>query len=267
MSDKTTDFKVTVNDEVVHLKLVEPTMVQYEEAQRVYNRNFRSAAGSGAILKAKLDDYAKEQGVWNDESQSKLEILNTEVLDLRHKLDGGDMELEEGKTLALKIMKLEDDMRDLLAGKIELDQMTAEGQASNSRFNYLLSVCLVYNDTGKPYFTSLEEYLRKSNDASTFEMAKHFSEWLQGEDGTESVSIEQQFLRDYGFANNKGHFINEGGHLIDKKGRLVNEDGRFVDKEGNFVDINGRPIDKDGKFIVERKPFRSKDGNPVEPKN
>ena len=40
------------------------------QAQLAYNRAFRDALQSGAILRQKLDDILREQDVWNDEKQN-----------------------------------------------------------------------------------------------------------------------------------------------------------------------------------------------------
>ena len=60
--------------------------------------------------------------------------------------------------------KLRDDLRELISSRTNLDNNTAEGQADNARFNYLVSCCLVYSDNKKGYFNSYEDYLNRSSE-------------------------------------------------------------------------------------------------------
>ena len=48
------------------------------------------------------------------------------------------------------------EMVDLLSSRTELDSNTCEGKADTVRFNYLYSACLVYEDSGEPYFENGE---------------------------------------------------------------------------------------------------------------
>ena len=47
-------------------KITEATLQQQNEATKVYNRAFLDALESGALLRNKLEDYMRSQGMWDD---------------------------------------------------------------------------------------------------------------------------------------------------------------------------------------------------------
>jgi hypothetical protein len=160
--------------------------------------------------------------------------------------------------------QVRDEIRDLISVRTSLDNHSAEGQADNSRFNYLVSVCVVYNDTKEPYFSSLEDYLNKSTEEVAIKGAQNLANMLYGLDNDYEGNLpENKFLKKYKFIDDKLRLVDKKGRLIDKDGRLIDESGRFIDDNGNFVDKYGNPVDKDGEYIVEQQPFLDDNGNPV----
>ena len=56
------------NEVVVVVK--RPTAQCYNKSQIAYNKAFRQALDSGALLRQKLTDYMKEQGIWTRKKKS-----------------------------------------------------------------------------------------------------------------------------------------------------------------------------------------------------
>ena len=151
-----------------------------------------------------------------------------------------------------------------------MDSNTAEGQADNTRFNYLMACCVVDNDTGKPIFVdedgnpSLSEYEKDASEDYLVEAAGKLAEMLYGlDDDYESKLPENKFLKQYNFVNEDLKLIDSEGRPVDREGRLIDADGRFIDEDGNFVDRNGTRIDEDGEYLVEQEPFLDEDGKAV----
>jgi len=244
-----------------------PTGEHQREGQKVYNRAFTDAVSSGCILRAKLDEFMREQGMWNDKKQTQLTELNRKINNGERRLQAGGFEFDEAVKLAKDIKKWRAELRELVANRTELDINTAEGQADNARFNYFVSVCLVYNDTQKPVFNSLEDYLSQSATEQAVIGATKLAQILYGiSEDFESKYAENEFLRDFGLIDEKNRFINDKGQLVDAEGRLINEDGHYILEDGTLCDIDGNPMDEDGNYIVERKPFL-RNGEPIEPPN
>ena len=55
--------------------IIKPTPENTRQSQKVYNRTFRDALESGALLRQKLDTYMQEQGLWNEEKQKQYDKL------------------------------------------------------------------------------------------------------------------------------------------------------------------------------------------------
>lgn len=261
---KTKTFKVTIDNNEKEFLVRSPSLSDQREGQKVYNQAFTDAIKSKSVVRAKLDDLLEDQGLWNDEKQAKFTSLQKELLDGEKRLAKGGFSLNEAKDLAVKMKQLRDEIRDLISVRTSLDNHSAEGQADNARFNYLVSVCVVYNDTKQPYFSSLEDYLNRSTDQVAIQGAQNLANMLYGLDNDyESNLPENKFLKKFKFVDNKLRFIDKKGRLIDSEGRLVDESGRFIDENGNFIDKFGAIVDKDGEYVVDQEPFLDENGNPI----
>ena len=241
---KTKTFKAMVDGNEKEFLVKSPTLENQREAQKVYNQAFTDAIKSKSVVRAKLDELLEDQGLWNDEKQAKFTLLQKELLEGEKKLAKGGFSLNEAKDLAIKMKKIRDDIRDLISVRTSLDNHSAEGQADNARFNYLVSVCVVYNDTKQPYFNSMEDYLNRSTESVALLAAQNLANMLYGLDNDyESNLPENKFLKKYKFVDEKLRLVDKKGRLIDGEGRLIDESGRYVDDNGNFVDKFGNRVD------------------------
>lgn len=262
---KTRNFTAKVDGKDVEFVVRAPSLEDQREGTKAYNQAFSDAIKAKAIVRAKIDEILKEQGLWDDSKQNKFDILQEKILEGERTLAKGGISLNKARSVALEVKNLRAEIRDLISVKTSLDNNTAEGQADNARFNYLVSVCTVYKDNNQAYFNSMQDYLDKSTDIIAIKAAQTLANMLYGLDNDYETNLpENKFLKDYKFVDDQLRLINKEGHLIDEDGRLIDENGRYVDAEGNFVDKFGYRIDEDGDYVVESKPFLDDDGNPVE---
>ncbi len=261
---KTEDFKVEIDGEDKTFMVRSPSLTDQREAQKVYNTAFTDAIKSNSVVRAKMDDVLEDQGLWNKEKQAKYDNLQQELNDGEKRLAKGGFSLIEAKKLALKMRDVRIEIRDLISVRTSLDNHSAEGQADNARFNYLVSACVVYKENDKPYFKDLSDYMDRMDDPVALAGASKLATMIYGLDNNFEKNLpENKFLKKYKFVNEDLRFINKEGHTVDADGRLVDESGRFIDKEGNFVDKDGARVDEDGDYIVDAQPFLDDDGNPV----
>jgi hypothetical protein len=261
---KTRNFTATTNDKETEFLVRTPSLQDQREASKVYNQAFSDAIKAKAIVRAKIDEILKEQGLWDDGKQNEFDRLQQQILERERILAKGGISLNKAKNAALEIKKLRSEIRELISVKTSLDNNTAEGQADNARFNYLVSACTVYKDNNQPYFKSMEDYLDQSANIVALKGAQTLANMLYGLDNDYEYNLpENKFLKDYKFIDDKLRLINKDGHLVDEENRLIDENGRYVDKEGNFVDKFGYRIDKDGDYVVEAQPFLDDNGNPI----
>lgn len=241
-----------------------PTAKDKNGAQLQYLKSFRQALENGAILKQKLDDHLKEQGVWDEAKQKEYEKVLTTINEGERKLQKGGIKLEEAKALAFSMKQARLEFRALIAERSVMDANTAESQADNASFDYLASVCIIDSSKGQPIFNSLEDYQDNGDEPYVAAAAGKLAEKLYKLDPNYDKGLpENEFLVKYKFADEELRLINKDGGFVDDEGRLVNEDGRFIDEEGNFVDAEGNPVTEDGKYNDEFSPFLDDDGNPI----
>lgn len=261
---KTRTFKTIVDNKETEFLVRSPSLQDQREATKVYNQSFSEALKAKAVVRAKLDDLLVDQGLWDNHKQAKFTELQNEILEGERKLAKGGIPLKDAKELALQMRKTREEIRELISVKTNLDTHTAEGQADNARFNYLVSACTVYNNTKEPYFKSYEDYNNRSADPVALLAAQNLAGMLYGlENDYEEKLPENKFLKQYKFVDSKLRLVNKDGKLVDENGRLINENGRFVNEKGQFIDKNGNLVDDKGEYVVEFSPFLDEDGKPV----
>lgn len=261
---KTRTFTATIDNKEVTLLVRAPSLQDQREATKVYNTAFSDALKAKAVVRAKLDDLLVEQGLWDDKKQFEFTSLQSQILENERKLAKGGIPLSEAKKVALEMKKLREELRDLIGIKTNLDTHTAEGQADNARFNYLVSACTVYNDNKRPYFNSYDDYLNKATDPVAILAAQNLAGMLYGlENDYEEKLPENKFLKQYKFVDDKLRLINKDGKLVDQDGKLIDELGRFINDKGELVDKDGNPVDQTGEYVLEFKPFLDDNGNPI----
>jgi len=260
----TDSFDIIIDNKNQNFTIKSPSLVDQREAQKVYNQAFSDAVKSGCIVRARLDDLLKDQGLWDDSKQAKLAVLQQELMDHEKTLAKGGISLKQAKKVAIDMKNVREDIRDLISVRTNLDNHTAEGQADNARFNYLISSSLVYSDTKEKYFKSYEDYLSRAAETVAVKAAQVLANMLYGLDNDYEKKLpENKFLIKYKFVDEKLRLVNEKGQLTDADGRLIDEFGRFIDEQGKYVDKNGNAVDANGDYITEFKPFIDDNGNPI----
>ena len=247
-----------------------PTFDEVLKANEERAKAFNEALQRGDMLRDQLDIELRKRKLWNDDRERKYQQLKSKVIDGDYRLSKGGIKLSEARQLALEMADARSEMVDLLSSRTELDSNTCEGKADTVRFNYLYSACLVYEDSGEPYFENgILDYLVKQNDEVVILGATEFYYLLSNIDDPDSKTVEENFLNEYGFTNEKGQLVDSEGRLIDRQGRHLDKEGNFIkwtsDTDFEFVDSEGRPVDKDtGSYSVGFSPFLNDDGDPVE---
>lgn len=260
-----TFFKVNIDGKETELEIRAATLADQRESQKVYNQAFSDAVKSGSIVRAKLDDLLKDQGLWDDKKEIEFKTLQKQILDSEKKLAKGGISLKAAKNLAINLQQFRNSLRDLISVKTNLDSHTAEGQADNARFNYLVSACVVYKNNGNKYFKNYEDYLNRAAETVSIVAAQKLASIMYGLDNDfEKKLPENKFLIKYKFVNDDLQLVDTEGRLVDEEGRLIDSNGRFINEEGKFVDKDGNLVDAGGDWIVEFEPFLDDNGQPIE---
>jgi hypothetical protein len=219
------------------------------------------------LLRIEAEKEMKNRGLWGEAEENEMKELRKKLLVGSRKLPKGGIKLSEGKKLALQMIKDRRRLLELSLMRSALDGLTAEAQAEQHRFNYLVSVCSVYNDNDQRVFESLEDYLEKSDTEWGTTIANKFSSLMTDIEDYKANLPEHKFLVKYKFMNDKYQLVDEKGRAVNEDGRHVDEDGRYIKWLDNekfvFVDIEGNEVDKDGEYVIEHMPFLDENGEPV----
>ena len=241
-----------------------PTAKDRNEAQLHYLKAFRRALENGAILRQKLEDYLKDQKIWDEEKETRYSEIVKDIANGEKKLASGGIKLSEAKEIALNMRDCRNEFRVLVAERTSMDANTAEAQADNASFNYLVYSCTVDPNSGKRIFESLDDYEENADEPFASKAAGALADKLyQLDPDYEKGLPENKFLVQYKFADEKLRLLNDEGELVDGEGRLLNVDGRYVNEDGELVDVDGHLVDEDGEFISDFSPFLDDGGKPV----
>ncbi len=256
-------------EKVIFFKLPDTQITK--EGQLAYNKAFREALQSGAILRQRLSQLMIDQGLWDDEKEAQYLAVLEEISEKEKTLQKGGISLSDARYIAIEMRQKRAEFRGLIAERSSMDNNTAEGQADNERFSHLVYKCLL-DDKGKQFFASKEQYETLAAEPFVVSAASQLAEKLYGLDPDyESNLPENKFLTDYRLADESLRLVNKEGHLIDidedGNERLINEEGRFVaydnDGEQYFIDINGEKVSEEGEYEVEFSPFLDDSGKPI----
>lgn len=258
------DFKVKVGDEEVEFTIKNPTLEDQREAKKTYNQAFNDAILSGSVVRAKIDELLKKQGLWDDEKQAEFSLLQSEIGLREQQLKKGGIPLKRAKEVAFELQDLRTKLRELISVRTQLDNHSAEGQADNAQFNYLVSACVIRKSDNSRYFASLEDYLNKGTDPVAIAGAQTMASIMYNiDDNYEKNLVENKFLRKYKFADDDLRLLDQDGRYVDREGKLVDKDGRYINENNEYIDIFGNKVNQDGDPI-DVEPFLDDDGKPLE---
>lgn len=246
----------------VEVAVLRPSNKVMQDAQLQYNLRMASLIRQGVnggerlLLRHELDKHLEQLGIWTREDAAKYLKLNAEINTCVTALRQGGVTLSEGRSLALHIGDLRNQLLELYSKRSQLDGTTIEAVAENHKFDFLVSQCVVHADTGALYFAEVDDYVTRKDEPVAVEAAGKLAQMLYGYDDEYLDKLpEAQWMKKYGFANETGRLTNRNGQLVDRDGKLVNERGEWIDEEGHRVDYLGRRIDENGELIIETKPF------------
>jgi hypothetical protein len=257
MNNKRVFKAVDNNGNDVELAIKRPTPKQSVDAQLVYNKEWFRAQASGSPLRINLDTVLEQQGLWGESQRDQLRTIENEVRSLEKKLRSGAKNftsLENAREAALRLRELRAEWINLVNSRNALNQYSAENIADAARLQYLVSVTVVDNTTGRPYFADYEDFVARLDDkiaeTSYLEYLKFSVETID-EASAAQDQYEDKWLKRYKFADEKGRLINKDGKLIDSEGRLINENGEYVTETGARCDKEGTLITPEGEYDIE----------------
>jgi len=252
----------TVDDKPYYV--TEPSTKDLQDADLLYTKEFHKALKEGAMLRVKLDEYLREQGLWSDKQEEQYQSLQKRVDDGEYKLQKGGIPLSQAKEVAIDMTRARREMLDLLRPRSELEDVTVEGIAENRRLQFLTVRNTYDANTHTLCFKTLDDLLNTENRKLGIAAVREFTNLLySGILRSDSELPENQFLKRWKFVDDKLRYIDRDGHLVNVRGERVDEKGRRINEGGEPVDEDGRVLTDDGVYKVEGEPFLDDDGNPI----
>lgn len=251
-------FKIQLDDKEVEFAVFRPNNEISTKAQLKHAAAFNEALSAKLLTRDKLVQHMIEQNLWDDEREKELDDLRDTLLKNERALKRGGIRKSVARNIAIQMRVGRMRMQALLLERNRKDSFTAEAFAENMRFNYLVSACTKYADTGELYFKSFDEYTAKpADDPVKQKAAELLANMMYGVDENFEAQLpENKFLLEFGYVNKDLHLIDKEGNLIDILGRRVDEQGRLIDPvTGKLIDVEGNPLTEDGEYDFETKPF------------
>ncbi len=265
MSNKTkkSQFTVTITGEdgqekELSLAIASPTWDEQQDAQDKYNLTFKRACDNEALLRPRLDDFLKDQKVWTPEKEAELTSLQKQFQDLLYKMSKGGS-LDDLVPLTREIKETRNKINEVANVRDQYSGNTAEGQAENMRFACLLAASVVYNDTGKRYWPTVDDYLAESSNEVAGAAAEKYAAILVGltDENPTAELPENKLLIKLKLMNKDCRYLTKDtkkpyapikvdGEWVDI---LLDKEGRFINEDDELIDAYGRLVDEDGEFV------------------
>ena len=253
--DKEKKVDVQVDGETVTVTVRKPGNQVLSSAQRVAAKAWTDCVRDGIMTKKELIKFMKDNDIWNEkkdkEEKNKIQEINDyeKELYLQHGKTK-KLKLSDAKEIAIKMRVARAELRELISERIALEQKTAESLSDNARFDYLVSQC-TYDATGaRKVYTSLDDYLSRSDDEVAFAAATALAQLMYSIDKDVEANLpENRFLQRFNFVDEDLSLVDKDGHRVDAKGRKIDDQGFYIDDDGNRGDLDGNSVDEDGNYI------------------
>lgn len=231
-------FDVTIGGEPQKVKVVHPTSRIEAEANMLASKVFSklakeySSGESGLMLRAKLDQFLRDQKLYSNEDIEEIARLSKVIEDGEKALAAGGKK-SEGRKTAIEVRRARYTMLGLLAKKFEYDKNTIEHHSEMARLNYFIIRCLRFED-GSQVFGSVEDYEFDETglkDDLAVPIRKIASLCSSYDQDYESKLPENKFFKKFGMCNDKFDLVDSEGHLVNEKGERIDENGNLIEKE------------------------------------
>ena len=250
-SDNKKIFEVETDGRNAKYAVLRPSPKVAERAKLVYGKAYRDATEAGLIVRDRVTEVLKSQGLWDDEKEKKYAELEGRIEEGRLKLAKGGIKKSEAFKVAVQMRIDRNEKSAMFASWGSLDDKTCESFADKTKLDFLTAECTVFNDgsqAGKRVFENVEEFLKRDRD----EVAKKAAEAAAGyafgyDEGYQAKLPENAFLLKYGMARG------DDMHLTLPDGRRVNWQMKLVDERDRLIDEEGRLVDEQGRVLEEKK--------------
>lgn len=151
----------------VRLKFIKPNQKVLVDSDFIFKQYFSKCLRHGIITTAEATKLMKKNGLWDDEDDKNFGDLRELVKELESVFAKDELDKYTEDQLMEKAAKLKISRASLseLTQKISsIYDSTAESVANEYRLQYWASECVVYYDSGKKVFNSLDDFLSRTQE-------------------------------------------------------------------------------------------------------
>lgn len=209
----------------ISLDVRRPTYQNQREAQFHYSKAFSEAIKNKVPSKLKMEQILKENGDWTEDDDKIAKEMTDEIRRNQKKLLAGKIKKSEAEKLAWENIKRSEDYLAFCSKKNQYFDKCAESIAEQAKFNYLTYACTVYNNNGKQFWKSYEDFLEDNNKnplVVNVSGALLASLIYNMDNDYRSDWPEYQFLKKY-------KYVNDNFEKLDKDGNTIKVDEDFTD--------------------------------------
>ena len=192
-------FEVKENDEVIEGVVVTPDAKVLTEASKVYASEFKKALDSGVLLANAFSKHLIDQGLWTEEKEKKITLLNLNIRKNEKKIKNKNQKASEAREIARQLRKDREELHELIYEQSSYTSNTAEGMADDAKINYIYSKCILDKNTRKPVYSSVEDFINKSNTKFAVEAVSNLNALLYDIDPKYKEKYpEEMFFKRFG---------------------------------------------------------------------
>lgn len=248
---------VEPNGKEVKLSVRTPVYEDSESADKVYATKvaqlIRESGKRKLLLRSELDKFLKETGVWTEEDQKTIDIINADVDAMLSKLKRGGLKLSEGRKIAIDVLDKRKEIVRIMNKRQIFDDTTIEAIAENEKNDFMIFTLTVHAEDGTNYWESFEDMKNDKISDAYSKASVAVMEFVYGINTEfEQRLPENRWLKKYNFINEKLQYTDrKTGEQVDKDGKPLKQIEANIQKR--LDNLQGE--------IVEETPFIDDDTN------
>lgn len=157
MKDRIFDTK-DKNGNVISVHFKRPTQAQILSSDFIFKKCFSEAIRNGIMTSVEALKLLRDQGAWNDDSETQSAKLRDEISEIEMKFKQGDLIGDDGDQAYLKIKDLRTRLNEITSLVSNISENTADSYASDAKTRWLAAECSFHSDGKRKIFKDAADF-------------------------------------------------------------------------------------------------------------
>lgn len=198
-------FKVEQPDGTKVSVCIRPTSYEVEQKLKIlYARTYKNLVGDGVATKSAMLDLVKKEGLWTEKDEERLNELVIQLSVLETLLEN-TTDVAEQRSVVVKLVKLRNELLELVQVKSEPMEFTAETIAEDFKMENYLVESTFFEETGARYFKDYNDFKMRRYDK---DIEKIYTTFIQAVNVVSTKTLmnlpENKWLQTQGKMDKKG---------------------------------------------------------------